>query len=148
MGLDMYLTRKTYISRFPDEKWDIQIKLNGKATHIKPDRISYIEEEFGYWRKANAIHKWFVNNVQEGKDDCGSYYVSREKFEELKNLCERVLDNPKKAAELLSTERGFFFGGTDYDEHYMQDLKYTLELCQEILECNPKEGTFYYSSSW
>ncbi len=148
MGLDMYLSRKTYISRFRDEKWDIQIKLNGKSTHIKPDRISHIEEEFGYWRKANAIHKWFVNNVQEGKDDCGSYYVGREKFEELKGVCEKVLANPEKAGELLPTGAGFFFGSTEYDEYYMQDLKYTLKLCQEVLECNPEDGTFYYSSSW
>jgi hypothetical protein len=148
MGLDMYLSRKTYISRFRDEKWDIQIRLNGKSTHIKPDRISYIEEEFGYWRKANGIHKWFVQNVQDGKDDCGSYYVSREKFEELKNLCEKVLENPEKASELLPTGSGFFFGSTDYDEYYLQDVKYTLKLCQEVLECNLGDGSFYYSSSW
>ena len=29
-------------------------------------------EEVGYWRKANAIHGWFVRNVQNGKDDCGT----------------------------------------------------------------------------
>lgn len=148
MGLDMYLLRKTYVKNWGDEKWQVNVTKNGNPTHIDSKRISYIEEEFGYWRKANAIHKWFVNNVQEGVDDCGSYYVSREKFEELKNLCAEVLDNPTKAGELLPTESGFFFGGTDYDKHYMQDIKYTLKLCQEVLECNPEDGTFYYSSSW
>jgi hypothetical protein len=48
-----------------------------------------------YWRKANHIHKWFVDNVQGGKDDCGNYYVSEEKLEELLHTCERILEDSK-----------------------------------------------------
>lgn len=29
-----------------------------------------IWKEIGYWRKANHIHKWFVDCVQDGEDDC------------------------------------------------------------------------------
>ena len=39
-----------------------------------------------YWRKANAIHGWFVDNIQDGVDDQNEYYVSKEKLEELKKL--------------------------------------------------------------
>ena len=28
-----------------------------------------------YWRKANAIHGWFVKNAQQGIDDCRTYSV-------------------------------------------------------------------------
>lgn len=45
----------------------------------------------GYWRKANAIHRWFVENVQDGNDDCGEYEVTKEKLEELKDTCLEVL---------------------------------------------------------
>ena len=48
-------------------------------------------EQVGYWRKANAIHRWFVQNVQDGVDDCGTYIVTREQLEQLKAACERVL---------------------------------------------------------
>ena len=32
---------------------------------IKFDRVCYIEESVGYWRKANAIHNWFVANCDK-----------------------------------------------------------------------------------
>ena len=36
-----------------------------------------------YWRKANQIHNWMVNNVQDGNDDCGLYEVSIDHILEL-----------------------------------------------------------------
>ena len=45
------------------------------------------DTEIIYWRKANAIHKWFVENVQEGVDDCGEYEVTVEQLTELRDLC-------------------------------------------------------------
>ncbi len=53
------------------------------------------DEEVGYWRKANQIHRWFVSNVQGGKDDCGEYAVPRAKLMELKVICETVLNASK-----------------------------------------------------
>jgi len=69
MGLDMYLIRKTYA-----KNWDHREKrhkitkrnLGKELKHINPEKINYIEEEVGYWRKANAIHSWFVKNIQNG----------------------------------------------------------------------------------
>ena len=49
-----------------------------------------IIEEVGYWRKANAIHKWFVDNIQDGEDDCGYYEVAPEQLEELLNICNLI----------------------------------------------------------
>ena len=71
MGLDMYLTKKSYIKNWdfmkPNEKHKVTIKKNNKIVkEIKPERISEVIEDVGYWRKANAIHKWFVDNVQDG----------------------------------------------------------------------------------
>lgn len=52
-------------------------------------------EQIGYWRKANHIHNWFVQNVQNGNDNCESYEVTKEQLEELKNICEKVLEGSK-----------------------------------------------------
>ncbi len=87
MGLDMYLTKKTYVKNWdhhkPEYRHEITIKQGGKIRDdIKPERICYIEEEVAQWRKANSIHKWFVDNVQNGKDDCRDYYVSHEQIAE------------------------------------------------------------------
>ena len=96
MGLDMYLEKHTYVKNWDymgdDQRHKITVKRAGKPrAGIRPDRISKIVEEVAYWRKANAIHTWFVKNVQDGKDDCGTYYVSAEKLLALKTACDKVL---------------------------------------------------------
>ena len=103
-----------------------------------------------YWRKANAIHKWMVENVQNGQDDCGLYEVQPDHLARLKEDVVKVLGNPKKADKILPTGAGFFFGSTDYDEWYMNDLHDTLKYVTEMLtlsESNP-QTKFYYYSSW
>jgi len=45
----------------------------------------------------------------------------------------KVLDDPKVAEELLPTQSGFFFGSTEYDEGYVEELKSTIEQIDEVL---------------
>ena len=100
-----------------------------------------------YWRKANQIHKWFVDNVQGGNDNCGEYYVSQDKLQELLDLVNRALAERNPA--LLSPQEGFFFGSTDIDEWYWQDLKNTKEKLERIFALPQlSDLSFYYSSSW
>ena len=112
--------------------------------------MSTIEEEAGYWRKSNAIHGWFVDNVQEGVDDCKQYYVSQEKLEELLGLVKQVLTNPDKASQILPVREGFFFGNYDpeegYDTWYFEDMKETKKILEAALK--EKDADFYYQSSW
>lgn len=183
MGLDMHLEKKTYVKNWDHmgegEKHTIIVK-GRYGNQIKPERISYVIEQVAYWRKANAIHKWFVENVQGGKDDCGSHYVSREQLEALKAACDKVLTasklkagkvnvgsvsksrgpyepiledgevitDPQIAETILPTTKGFFFGSTDYDGFYHQDLKDTSEVIAALLAEDSSGGDFYYSSSW
>jgi hypothetical protein len=155
MGLDMYLSKKTYVKNWsfhkPEEKHSISIKKGGKARKdIKPKRVSYIVEEVMYWRKANAIHNWFVQNCQDGIDECQESYVSRKKLEELASICEEVVKTGN--VSLLETTSGCFFGGTDYDEWYFEECKNTGKTLRKLLaEETPEgcdEGYFYYQSSW
>ena len=90
-GLDMkdvnldlvgdYITE--YIHRY--STWDTEKKYGYKT----------IFEQIGYWRKANHIHKWFVDNVQNGVDECDTYEVTKEQLEDLLNVCRKVLDGSK-----------------------------------------------------
>jgi hypothetical protein len=148
MGLDMYLSRKTYVKNWGYDTWKVTVTFEGKPSHIDPAKIAYIEEEIGYWRKANQIHKWFVDNVQEGKDDCGDYYVSHENLAKLKDICQKVLDNPNLGSQLLPTTSGFFFGNTDYDQDYLDDLRETIKICDDAMSVEPGKASLYYSSSW
>ena len=153
MGLDMYLTRKTYVKQWshqaPEEQFELSITKGGKPYDgINLSNVTNIEEEVGYWRKANQIHRWFVENIQNGVDNCGEYSVSKGELEELRNICTEVLNDHSKAEELLPSASGFFFGNTDYDEWYYNDVEHTIEILDKIIgETNPNQD-IYYSSSW
>lgn len=183
MGLDMYLNKKTYVKNWDfqkkNERHTVTIKKGGKVrTDIKPERVSYITESVGYWRKANHIHQWFVENCQDGEDNCKEYWVSREQLQELVDACKQVkesLENsPKKkvqvvvgwqngekmyedidvfedvsiAEELLPTQPGFFFGGTEYDKWYVQGLDETINQIEPLLKEEDNDADFYYQASW
>ena len=150
MGLDMYLSKKTYVKYWEhngDNNYDVKVTKAGEPTKIDPKKVSYIVEEVGYWRKANQIHQWFVDNVQGGVDDCRDAYVERDKLEQLLNLCKIVSIDKDKAEQLLPTASGFFFGGTGYDEWYYEQINDTIEILEEALS-DDEADHFEYHSSW
>lgn len=107
-----------------------------------------IFEEIGYWRKANQIHNWFVANVQDGVDECQLSIVPKEKIEELLQNCREIRKNKNKASSLLPTRSGFFFGNTEYDEWYDDDIKQTIKTLSNVLKKTDfdKEEVFYQAS--
>ena len=149
MGLDMYLNKRTYVQYWEhngDDNYEVKVTKGGKPTKIDPKKVKYIIEEAGYWRKQNQIHRWFVENVQNGVDNCGEYYVDIDDLKTLLDLCEKVKADHSLAEELLPSASGFFFGGTEYDEWYFNGIDNTIEILKEALE--DERGDYYYSSSW
>lgn len=148
MGLDMYLTAKRYIWEHSEHDAELRDAL-AKLPNLghKGKRIKGIEVEAMYWRKANAIHKWFVDNVQEGKDDCGQYYVTREHLIDLREACRNAMYDPDNADKYLPPTAGFFFGSTDIDEWYFHGLDDTVTGINSCLDMDG-DWSFYYCSSW
>ncbi len=181
MGLDMYLSKKTYVKQWshdkPSETFHVTVKKGTKKFDpIKPERVSYVTESVGYWRKFNALHNWFVQNCQSGEDNCQESYVSREQLEELvitlhevQNILEtapkkkvqvengwsngeksfveiEVIEDSEKLDDLFPTSSGFFFGGTEYDEYYQQQVSETIEMITDLLK--EEGGDYYYQASW
>ena len=158
MGLDMYLNAtRRLMGHIEDPKDTYQkvLEVTG-SNNLSTDDAKYMKVDItcAYWRKANAIHKWFVDNVQGGTDDCGEYDVSREQLESLKTICGKILAASSEgnswvniATELLPSQGGFFFGSTEYDEYYLEDLRSTIVQIDRILEA-PDDWYFSYHSSW
>lgn len=153
MGLDMYLLAKRYIS--PYDPADAELTKLAKEINFGDGTmgmdIREVTFEAMYWRKANAIHRWFVENVQDGVDNCAEYYISTEKLTELRNLCKKVLEDPETAMELLPPKSGFFFGSTVIDEFFIDDLTSTVERFDYLLdlpEVKNHSVSLYYHSSW
>ena len=161
--------RQFYSSKYPN--WDTEQKYGR-------DRII---EEVGYWRKANQIHNWFIENVQDGEDDCRYHNeCTKEILEELLDTCEKVYNSctmmigpvkngevyengewksiieqgkrvidPSIARELLPTQGGFFFGSTDYDEYYVEQIAETIDIITRVLMTTDFDKEMvYYVSSW
>jgi hypothetical protein len=154
MGLDMYLSGKRYLSKYHDDNDSDKINTINEIFGIDGDEEKdYCAEEIkfrlAYWRKANPIHKWFVENCQNGVDECQETWVARDKLVELLDVCRTVIADMSKAEELLPTQSGFFFGSSDYDEWYQRDLEYTVGRLEKILEDSALDNVdFYYQSSW
>jgi hypothetical protein len=153
MGLDMYLYKKHYVKNWDwmadHEKHTISIKKGKKKLdHIKPDRVCSVVEEVMYWRKFNALHKWFVDNVQEGVDDCKESFVDESDLKMLLETLTYVLENKDSAETILPTAQGFFFGSDDIDEYYWEEVKSTIIQLKDLLEEDNKGASFYYRSSW
>jgi hypothetical protein len=155
MGLDQYLYAKNYLSPMEWRGQEMTDTFNAVADAIgvrdfmdKDLPSIQCQVKIGYWRKANAIHDWFVQNCQDGNDDCREAYVPIEKLEELRTVCKMVLGNHALASEHLPTTSGFFFGSTDYDEWYYKDLELTVDIIDNALSKVSDAWTFAYQSSW
>lgn len=70
------------------------------------------------------------------------------------DTCKQVKGDNSLAEELLPTVEGFFFGDTEYDEYYFDDIQYTIDTLTQILkeEDEYNKNHFYseftYTSSW
>ena len=142
---------------------------------------SRIMEQVGYWRKANHIHNWFVENIQDGNNDCDYHReVTEDDLHELLDVCHEVLcscemvdgkinvgtqcsngkiipimedgqyvKDPSVAERLLPCVSGFFFGGTEYDNYYVESIKETIDIITKVLETTDfDKEMIYYVSSW
>ena len=148
MGLDMYLTAERYIWSSEKPISDEVANLLGLQLDGERMRVNSVEAEAMYWRKANAIHKWFVENIQGGEDNCRRYYVEREQLTELRDLCAKLCTQREMAEETLPTADGFFFGSTEYDEWYWNGIEETVQGLDKALQAFDDKWHFYYRSSW
>ena len=145
MGLDMYLylQKDEYVGEH--YKWPSNAQLTNEypaelASLAKADPVVQRETRYraAYWRKANAIHKWFVNFAGE-KDTCQKIYLNHKALQELVDKCKEALDRPAEASKILPTKGGFFFGTTAYDEWYFQNLKNTIAMLEPVIEVLKKQ---------
>ena len=155
MGLDMYLKAKIFTNGYSwsdesdKETYNAIVDaVGGKWIADMESPTAEVSITAGYWRKANAIHGWFVKNVQKNIDECFEHYVSREQLLELQKACQTVLANPDKAMELLPPYEGFFFGTYGLDDYYWSYIRETEALIGALLKKADNKWEFSYRSSW
>ena len=177
MGLDMYVNirNKNTQSKLEAYKaWEqkysyeeFQRLTEEQKEEYRNSEPEYDENMYGkelmYWRKANQIHNWFVQNCQNGVDDCEQYAITVADLMKLKELCEKILTMTEKRKEMrytsysatekvevdvlyltpegvefatkhLPSRSGFFFGSTEYDDWYVWELENTVEQINDTLD--------------
>lgn len=151
MGLDMYLKESVFVRRdFEKEKRVKTFAINEYKQKISfnLDELSEIILLRGYWRKANAIHEWFIDNCNDGVDDCSPFSVEKESLLELLSICKEVKENIALAPDLLPTIEEFFFGDTPYGDNYLCDLNDTIEIIEDLNLQKDICRDFIYRASW
>lgn len=126
-----------YLTKFMSTKyctWDTEHKYPFKQIH----------EEVAYWRKFNALHKWFVDNIQGGVDDC-SYHreVTEENLKEIIGICKTILDTA--VLEDGKVINGYTWSNRKEEPNY-EDGKYVVnpEVCEELL---PTKNGFFFGGT-
>jgi hypothetical protein len=177
MGLDMYVNIRhkntqskldayeAWENKYSYEEW--QRLTEEQREEWRDSEPEYDNDMYGkelmYWRKANQIHNWFVQNCQNGVDDCGRYAITVADLLKLKELCEKILTMTEKrkamrytsfcarekeevdvlyltlegveyAIEHLPSRSGFFYGSTEYDDWYVMELENTVEQINDALD--------------
>ena len=88
--------------------------------------------EIADFRKINFLFKFFEDKI--GDKNPTTIEVTTEDLEELRERCIKVLTDHTLAETLLPTCSGFFFGSTEYDEYYFEDVLRVLDVCESLLK--------------
>lgn len=152
MGLDMYITKRTYIGAnydFNKITGTVNLKKDNERIPIKRSRVTYVIEELAYWRKAWSLHNWFVANIQDGEDDCSEYDFTLDKLDPLvEKLSELKARIPNGAGEYDTVHSQ----GEDWEVYTIREtLKIIKRLVKEVSNAkgfNSHNHVLTYHASW
>lgn len=138
MGLDMYVTIRhkdtqsklaayeEWENKYSYEEWQrLPEEQREEWRNAEPE---YDEDMYGkelmYWRKANQIHNWFVQNCQGGVDNCERHVITVADLKKLQELCKKILTMTEIKQELRPTYPNGWFEEPVY---VMQDVRLLTE---------------------
>ena len=113
---------------------------------VKKQVEGYYEPYDAYFRKVNFLFAYY-QNIGKMVDE---YYAFTDKddIDDIISRCERVLKDHALANELLPTQSGFFFGSTDFDQWYFDDVKDCLRQMKKYRKLLKEGVTGYVIFSW
>lgn len=136
MGLDMYLYaeqsyRVKWSSKDKDEKGDELLKfLNFENKYTFDGGMARVKIPVAYWRKANAIHRYFIQIRRKELEEQLLHYnwfsvFSQEEAEQYKEVIDKILNRLED----------------DCNEFYVarEDLENLLDICSKITQPSEKD---------
>lgn len=149
MGLDMYLEAKRYVAPYDEHSEPMRHAIGAAIGYVPPKvkpghdasllEVCGVTVRVGYWRKFGALHRWFVDNVQEGDDNCRPAYVQEDCLRGLQRLCERMIAHSACVTEQVSVDRA---------DWGIEELPYTLDILTHAIILQQQGWDIYYRASW
>lgn len=98
-----------------------------------------------YFRKVNFLYAHFSDVMED--EMC---VVNKSHLVNLREICQKVLDNKDKkfSEEHLPTQCGFFFGSTEYDKYYYEDVLDCIQQLDIFLKDLTDEDIVFWRFSW
>lgn len=103
--------------------------------------------EIGYFRKVNFLVAYFEKLGMDVERQAPISF-GLEELNDLIEKCKAVLADNSRAEELLPTMDGFFFGNTEYNECYFNDVSRVLDLCEELKADGLADDEVFEFSIW
>lgn len=146
MGLDQYITIRHKSTNRAYKKYNDFWNLSdeeraGKEIPDEPCKDFIV----GYFRKHNMIHKWFVDNVQNGVDDCGRYLIPYSALNVLLDICKNIMagvTKSKKPTKFMTDRNGVEHELWQMDTY--TPTEETLEYAKSIL---PTQSGFFFGDT-
>ena len=119
MGLDIYLSKKTFIGamfRSSEVNGTINITKHGKQIPIKLQRVSYVIEDIYHGNKTHWLHSWLNHELPEMLGNAEEREIDCDVMDHLHRVCIEILEH--------------------------RNIQYLRGICREKLHCdmNPEIG--------
>ncbi len=155
MGLDMMIRKEYFVDK---DRHKLKIDLDGQEI-LKNVHGVKITADVIHWRKLNPIHKWMVDNVQNGEDNCGDYTLSVGNMKALLREIVKCIRYKDIAPEVLPCCDGPHYGlctdePDEYRRHFEEEYILAVSSIKQLIQDMEEAGAsgadirFYYTSSW
>ena len=100
----------------------------------------------GYFRKFNALFRWVDQKVAE-IENCEDIYLSKDHFLQLQSTLSAL--NFPNCHISFPTQEGFFFGSTEYDDLYWEDVRQLRAFVdKQLAEFDFDKHKIYFNAWW
>ena len=145
MGLDQYITIRHKSTNAAYAKWENYCKLSEEESkEVRKPKEPDSELTIGYFRKHNMIHGYFVDHVQGGVDDCGTYKFEYTVLEDLIQICKNVMSyvtKTERPPKYIEDGKGNKCECFQYPEY-----KITMEGLEYAMEYLPLRDGFFFGT--
>ena len=165
-------------SRMTDEQKKLreESRAEYRAIHEESEKIDDeirkhygVDREYGaysgYWRKFNALHGYICDTFADGVDECQVIPLTKANLKKIlsvlkktKKILDKHFEKDEKGAYSftgnvkdipLQPRGGFFFGGTEIDEWYQDDVDESVKFFSNLVDTfDSRNEVCYYQASW